>query len=878
MRLIFLLVLFTLLSFTPKKPLIPGSARAKWISETKIQLILKENLNINSVTKFALVNEYRKIELPLLVTTGFDRRVELEVKELTQSELSALISGDLNLIAINEQGEVVDSTGVQLAGLLDKRFFYAGNDLGPDFRAENIYLNLWAPTAISVQVYLYKNSLSDKSNNGPDFIINANKDNLGVWRAEINNGYNRYFYLYNVTVYNPSTKEVETNLVTDPYSKSLSINSKKSQLVNVFDESLMPTGWKNLQKKKTRNKIIYETHLRDLTAKDIFLKEEERGTYVGLSNPKSLAYQHLKGLAESGLSYIHFLPLNDFASVNEDRKKWQLIDVDIVAPSNSDRPQIELNRTRHGDGYNWGYDPFHYFVPEGSYSKNPDGEKRIKELREMIFSLNQLGLKVIVDVVFNHTYSSGSDSFSVLNKIVPLYYYRLNDVGDIHNSSCCSDTAAENKMMEKLMIDAVTFWAKAYKVDGFRFDLMSFHTRENMLNVKSSLLKLTIPNDGVDGSNLYLYGEGWIFGSLVEKNSKIAFSQENAYGAGIGFFNDRMRDAVRGGTTDSHEKSDQGFVTGLYFDYNNEIANRNTPSNLDDQRKKLDHLSDVIKIGLAGNLRDYRFKNHVGDYVMSKDYYFRSASVGYAATTDETINYVSAHDGHALFDAVSAKAPFYTWGRNPGIATLEEKQRIQSLALSFAMFSQGVPFFEGGSEILRSKSGDVDSYDSGDWYNALDFTFNENNWGKGLPPSFKNFNDWSFWSPRLSDSAMLIKKQNIEQSLLMFKSYLKIRSTSTLFHPKSLSETQASVSFIDNQKGQESGLIAMKLKNATEEMLIVFNVNKFGRNFKNEELNESFKLHPALNESIDPYLKYFSIKKGELSIPGRTVIVLVKDN
>ncbi len=871
MKIFFLIALFIFSNaFAARKLLGDAPARAIWIDENKIKLTLPQNLNVNGVFFYYLKNNTTKIKLS--VTNAYDRKLDLEVNTFNQTDLQNLITGPLSLITTNTDGDVLDETSVQLAGILDKRFFYSGNDLGSVFNSNgDISLKLWAPTATDVQVYLYRQS----SAQSPESTFSLKKDQQGVWQTTLSANYKNYFYLYKVTVYSPVSKNVDVNMITDPYSKSLSLNSQKSQLVNVSDTELKPAGWDNLTKRNTPNKVIYETHIRDLTANDSGVDSSERGTFLALTRPTSQARLHLKGLAESGLTYIHFLPLNDFASVNEDRSTWENVDLNQDVAGNSDQPQMQLNKIRNVDNYNWGYDPYHYFVPDGSYSKNPDGSSRIKELRTMISSLNQIGLKTIIDVVFNHTYSSSNDSTSVLNKIVPLYYYRLNEFGDVMNSSCCSDTASENKMMEKLMIDAVVFWAKTYKVDGFRFDLMSFHTRANLQNVKQALSQLTMEKDGVNGKSIYLYGEGWNFGSLVEKNPGAAFTQLNSYGAGIGSFNDRFRDAIRGGTTDSTEKSDQGFLTGLYFDFNQEIANRNTPTDLSDQKNKLNFLADVVKIGLAGNLRDFQFKNSAGSISTAGNYYFRGSPTGYAATTDETVNYVSAHDGYSLWDAISAKAPFYTNGRNPSLATTTEKQRMQQMALALTLFSQGVPFIEGGSEILRSKSGDVDSYDSGDWFNHLNFNYQDNNWGKGLPPSFKNYNDWSFWSPRLSDPNTKPTSKNILDNLKYVQALLKIRSESTLFSLKTTDDISNSFRCIDNDYKSFPGIIAVHLKNAVEDMLIIFNVNKNATTFDHPLLTSGWTLHPRLNQNVDAALSAVNFNDNSITIPGRSTVVLV---
>ena len=854
-----------------KKNLLQYPARATWKETSEIQLVLNDGISVNEVLSYFLVNDTQKLEFPIKPYRSYANRVFLKVPSLDKDQLSRLVVGNLKVVT-KRFDEVVDETSIQLAELLDQHFYYDGK-LGLDFSvAKKIKFKLWAPTALGVKLNIY-NQGDDKEISNQ---FNLTKKSGGVWEAELDVDNLGKYYLYQIDVFQPETNQLENYLVTDPYSYSLSVNSTKSQIINPESSKLQPSQWRNLIKPKYKTPILYESHLRDLTAGDSTLPESLKGTFLGLVDQRSKAYWHLKDLAQNGLTHLHLLPVNDFSSVNEKKEENFKMDLTVkLQDGGSDKPQAELNSIRHNDDYNWGYDPYHYFVPEGSYAVEPNGESRILEFRQMVQKLNATGLRLIVDVVFNHTYSSGSDRFSVLNKIVPLYYYRLNDYGQVHNSSCCADTATENKMMEKLMIDSLVYWTKTYKVDGFRFDLMSFHSRKTMLKIKDELSKLTLLSDGVDGKELYLYGEGWNFGSLLSKPNNDAFVQENSYGAGIGLFNDRFRDAIRGGTTDHKEISDQGFATGLFSDFNHEIANRNTPTDLTQQREKLLMLGDVVKIGLAGNLRDYRYKNFVGDEIKSSDFFFRGARTAYSKTTEETVNYVSAHDGYSLYDAVMAKSPFYAFGRNPGLTSAKDKQRMVALALGMTLLSQGVPFIEGGSEILRSKSGDTDSYDSGDWFNQIRFDYEANNWARGLPPSFKNYSEWSFWYPRLSDPKTQITKKEILENFKIFKAFLKIRSNSRLFGFKNAVEVQSSLSFIDNDSYAIPGFIALTMKNNLEEMIVLINVNRYEISFSHPLFLNSYKLHPELNEKVDLELMNFSLSPGQTKVPARTIVVLV---
>ncbi|RYZ96322.1 MAG: DUF3372 domain-containing protein, partial [Proteobacteria bacterium] len=409
-------------------------------------------------------------------------------------------------------------------------------------------------------------------------------------------------------------------------------------------------------------------------------------------------------------------------------------------PPDSPLPQEEISRVKSLDGFNWGYDPFHYFAPEGSFAQKTYGGERVKEFREMVAALHAKGLRVVIDIVFNHTFSSGLARESVLDKIVPNYYYRLDPLGQVRNSSCCSDTASERWMFEKLMRDAVESWRDHYKIDGFRFDLMNLHGVSTMERMRDDLR--------AKDPSILLYGEAWPFGSLLERDPREAYTLSNSYGRSMGVFNDRLRDAARGGTTDHKEKADQGFLTGLFYDFNNEPANRNTPTDQLGQRDKLLYLTDVVRVGMAGNLRDYRFRDRYGNWTKGGELFFRGSPTGAAANPEETITYISAHDGYSLFDALQAKLAYHSKFRTPGTVPAQERLDRQILGVGMLAVSQGMPFFDSGIEILRSKSGDQNSYDSGDWFNRLDWSMTNNGWGLGLPPYATNPSDWPFWRPR----------------------------------------------------------------------------------------------------------------------------------
>ncbi len=373
-----------------------------------------------------------------------------------------------------------------------------------------------------------------------------------MWSVTGKPDWKNQFYLYEVEVYVPSTGKVEKNLVTDPYSLSLSMNSLRSQIVDMTDPGLQPNDWLTLEKPSLEafeDSVIYELHVRDFSVSDLSVPEELRGTFLAFTETESNGMQHLKKMADAGVTHVHLLPVFDIASINEDKSTWITVDPETLAgyPPNSDQQQVALAPYKDQDAFNWGYDPFHYTTPEGSYSTNPNGSTRVVEFRQMVQALNQAGLRVVMDVVYNHTNASGQNAKSVLDKVVPGYYHRLNGEGAVETSTCCQNTATEHAMMEKLMIDSVVTWAKDYKVDGFRFDLMGHHMVPNMEHVRQALDALTLEKDGVDGSKILLYGEGWDFGEVAGNARGKNATQINLDGTGIGTFNDRLRDGARGG-------------------------------------------------------------------------------------------------------------------------------------------------------------------------------------------------------------------------------------------------------------------------------------------------------------------------------------------
>jgi pullulanase len=857
-------------------PAMSADVRAQWIDAEHVKLQLPLGLYVHAGTEFYLIEDAQALinssalSLPLINVT--QTTAILSSAHLTAAEIDRALMSTSKIVTTNAQKQIIDSTAIQFSGILDTLYFYGGDDLGGNCTNAGCNAKLWAPTAQKVRLFLFEHM------NSAPVIKDAIRSAQGVWAVTLPATFKNYFYQYEVTVYHPQIDKVITSLVTDPYSKSLALNGARSQLVDVLAPETKPVGWDRLQKPELaslNDSVIYELHIRDFSAHDDSVPLERQGSYLAFTETNSRGMRYLKSLAQAGLTHLHLLPFNDFGSVNEDKIAWENY---TSSPSNDlKEPQSVLGGLRALDPFNWGYDPVHYLAPEGSYAVQGEGWTRLREVRAMVQGINASGLRVVQDVVFNHTYQSGLEPYSIFDKIVPLYYYRLNTLGQVERSSCCNDTASEVRMMEKLMIDSVLFWAKNYKLDGFRFDLMSFHSKESMFRLRQALRSLTLAKDGVDGSKILLYGEGWSFGSFFERFPQEAMSLENSYATEYGFFNDRIRDAVRGGTTNSWEKSDQGFATGLFFDFNFEPANRNTPPDVWAQRDKLLHLGDVIKSGLAGNMRDFIFREHLGAKIKAGDLFYRGSPVAVAAQPLETINYVVAHDGYSLWDAIQAKLPFHTPFRTPQTASTDERQRVAQLSIAIPLLGQGLPFIEGGTELLRSKNGDQDSYDSGDFFNRIDWSANTNYWGEALPPSWKNINEWPFWLPRLQDPSLQPSPAQIQATSKYFKGLLRVRKSSSLFRMKSLSEVSQNLQFIDDEPYPEPGLIGMYLHDSGQAILVFFNSSKNPRAFVHPLLAQAWKLHPDFDSKIDSVLSgvVLSQEKTSIQIPGRTTVVLV---
>ncbi|MGV9422192.1 pullulanase-type alpha-1,6-glucosidase [Streptomyces sp. NPDC003674] len=770
-----------------------------------------------------------------------------------RDRVRAALKGQLVASQRAANGAVLAATGVQIAGVLDDLYPGATKAaLGPTFRDGRPTLAVWAPTAQSVHL-----DLDGKA-------VKMRRDaSTGVWSVTGPASWKGKPYRYVVKVWAPSVRKLVTNKVTDPYSVALTADSERSLVVDLNDRKLAPGGWSGLHKPKAvplKDAQIQELHIRDYSVADKTVPAGDQGTYLAFTDKNSDGSRHLRALAKSGTSYVHLLPAFDIATIPERKADQARTDCDLASyPADSEKQQECVAKTAAKDAYNWGYDPYHYTVPEGSYATDPDGTARTVQFRKMVQALNQDGLRVVMDVVYNHTAASGQAGTSVLDRIVPGYYQRLLADGSVANSTCCANTATENAMMGKLVVDSIVTWAKEYKVDGFRFDLMGHHPKANILAVRKALDALTLKKDGVDGKKIILYGEGWNFGEVADDARFVQATQKNMAGTGIATFSDRARDAVRGGSPFDSDPGVQGFASGLYTDPNSSTANGTE----EEQKARLLHYQDLIKVGLSGNLAGYRFTDSAGKEVTGAGVDYNGAPAGYAKAPGDALAYVDAHDNESLFDALTYKLPEDT--------SASDRARMQVLAMATAALSQGPALSQAGTDLLRSKSLDRNSFDSGDWFNAIHWNCADGNgFGRGLPMAADNESKWPYAKPLLG--TVKVGCPQITGASAAYQDLLRIRTSEQAFSLGTAAQVQDRLSFPLSGKDETPGVITMRLG----DLVVVFNATPERQEQRVGALaGTHFRLHPVQAKGADPVVRTasYTTGSGTFSVPARTVAV-----
>lgn len=527
------------------------------------------------------------------------------------------------------------------AANLDKSA-YSGNDLGASYSKKATTFKVWSPNAASVRVNIFEHGSDNEGDAGSIMSRAMSLDKTtGVWSVTINGDLLNKYYTYSVT-HGKTTKET-----ADVYAKACGVNGQRSMVVDLSTTN--PEGWENDKHVLVQNQTdasVWEISVADFSSSESSgVSEANRGKYLafteegttvnGVQGASSTCVDYLKKL---GVKYVQIMPFYDFGSVDESKNIM--------------------------DQYNWGYDPVNYNCPEGSYSTNPKkGEVRIKECKQMIQALHNAGIGVIMDVVYNHTYTS--DSW--LQRTVPNYYYRMNNDGTFSNGSGCSnDTASEHLMFRKYMIDSVTYWASEYHIDGFRFDLMGLHDVTTMNSIRTALDNLYA--DG-SGSQILMYGEAWDMATNCDEGTVLA-SQNNLKQLSdrIGAFDDTIRDAIKGST---------GGTDGAFVQEGSRRAN--------------------LKTGIAGQ---------------------SDTTTGWANVPSQCVTYASCHDNLCLYDKLVGSV----YGADGKYRKrYEDLVAMNKLSAAIVITSQGIPFSLGGEEFCRSKDGDENSYASSRKENMLDW-------------------------------------------------------------------------------------------------------------------------------------------------------------
>jgi pullulanase/glycogen debranching enzyme len=921
------------------------------------------------------------------------------------ADIGALLRGDLLLAALDAEGRVQTTTRVQHAAALDARYAAAlDSPLGALPGPEATTFALWAPTAQSVAVCVFDDGDSPaRSTRTLDRDVAS-----GVWSARLPEASIGSYYVYLVDVFVPGLGLVR-NRVTDPYALGLGTDGRRAMVVDLDDARFKPEGWDAHPRppapENNVDMVLYELHVRDFSRDDASVPPEHRGRYLGFAQRDSLGMRHLRALAEAGLTDVHLLPVYDISTIPE----AGCVTPVVTGPPDSEQQQATIAAIKHEDCFNWGYDPQHFTVPEGSYASDAhDGAVRIRELRRMVMALHALGLRVGLDVVYNHTSHAGQHARSVLDRIVPGYYHRLDAKGAIERSTCCENTATEHAMMARLMIDSAVVWARDYRIDGFRFDLMGHQPKAVMLDLMRAV-------DAAAGKRIPIIGEGWNFGEVADGARFEQASQLSLAGSGIATFSDRARDALRGGgaaTAGAELRTAYGWLNGWVEGrdwgakrradgplvrapmsgraqgaragirdseerespaspplsprgrgaggegaahresspplpnlpslrsgsgerrlpqaadmrspplpsrgeglevaastarassaeaalpnpesrFRNPGSNPQSPIPNPGSQTRLPNpglTSDLVRVGLAGTLRDYRMRGNDGVERTLAEFDYAGQPAGYVTSPNEVVNYVENHDNQTLYDIHALRLPQAT--------TADERARVQVLGMAFNLLSQGVPYFHAGVEVLRSKSLDRNSYDSGDHFNRLDYSGVDNGFGRGLPPAWDNANDWPQMRELLADPALKPAPEIVGYTRRAFLDWLRLRAQTPLLRLESADEVQRRLRFLEIDA--RSGVIAAHLDGedlrASPHAAVLYALNASAQAQSFElpvdtdtlaRLACDWELHPALAEGVDARLRDAGIEalassttgpgaRLRLRLPARTAVVWIK--
>ena len=606
-----------------------------------------------------------KATVPIPLTNGKNDKIQLKnsagevqaLRYIFPSEGTAVGSTSSFTLFTQDDLDLMDSYTISYPGYKDipvvfsgiytsegfeEQFTYDG-ELGAIYTPTKTTFRLWAPTAQDVVVLLWLDGHTDAAfaMSGNELNTAMNRIENGTWELVLDGDFKDVYYTYLVTV------NGTVNEAVDPYAKAVGVNGRRAMVVDL--DSTDPQGWDQddyIRLENNTDAILYELHIRDFSIDpDSGISAANKGKYLafteeGTTSPggSKTGIDHLK---ELGVTHVHLLPSFDFRSIDETK--------------------LENNT------FNWGYDPQHFNVPEGSYSSDPyDGNVRINEFKQMVMALHEAGIAVVMDVVYNHTGASADSDFS---KIVPGYYYRYNAAGGFSNGSGTgNETASERAMMRRYIIDSVKYWVQEYHIDGFRFDLMALHDIETMAMLKDELEAIN--------PNILIYGEGWTGGGSPLPDEEKALKKNVSQLNDIAVFSDDLRDAIKGHV---FTKTDKGFVNGGQG------------------------LEESLKFGIVASTLHGQV-----DYPSVK-----YSKFAYATSPTQIVSYVEAHDNLTLWDKLVITNPD---------ASVEQLIAMHRMANAIVLTSQGIPFIHAGAEFLRTKGGNENSYNAPDSVNRLDWS------------------------------------------------------------------------------------------------------------------------------------------------------------
>ena len=686
--------------------------------------------SVNEISFITNVKMSKDLSLENVTLKENGEVIKVKSLEINENLTSGKIVTEKDLSLTNEYNLEIDgylSKDVTLGKIFNSDEFadlyHYNGELGALYSKEKTSFVLWSPTATSVKLALFD------AGNGVDAkeVKEMAKGENGIWTVDVDTDLNGTYYTYLVTN-NGVEKEV-----TDPYAKAVGVNGNRAMVIDL--SSTNPEGWENDVKPEfidATDAIIYELHIRDFTIDNSSgASMEVQGKYNGIWQSGTTLFgngdiktgvDHLK---ELGITHLHLLPTFDHRSIDETKL---------------DKPQ-----------YNWGYDPQNYNTPEGSYSSNPySAEVRVEEFKKMVMELHKAGIRVVMDVVYNHT---GATADSHLNLAVPDYYYRQNAAGGFSNGSGCgNELASERSMVRKMMVDSLKYWAEEYHIDGFRFDLMALHDITTMKEIRATL-------DEVDESIL-IYGEGWTGGDTPLSSEEQALKVNTVkYGdLQIAAFSDDMRDAIKGHV---FEDATPGFVNGF------------------------NGLEDVIKFGIVASTQ-----NDQVEYTGGPNQYSGYGTTAWANQPYQTVNYASAHDNLTLWDKLQTTNPD---------ATEEELLAMNKMSAALVLTSQGIPFFQAGEVIARTKVNE-------------DGSFNHNSYNA---PDSVNKIEWT-------------RKEEYKDLFEYYKGLITLRKSHKSFRMNTTSDIQSALNFLDVT---DSNVVAYTLNgeqtnDSWDNIAVIFNSNE----------------------------------------------------